>query len=519
MLSTVLCVIALALLVAFYRQRREKMQVFGRMGIPGPRPHFLFGNLLSFFRKSFYIKYQEWYREYGKTFGYFEGPTAVLVTTNMELLHEVFVKQFKKFHARKVFPVQVDPDRDENVHMFFARGERWRRLRSIINPAFSTTKMRNMTPMINTRIDHLMAVVDTYGRNDDDFDVYDVFQRLTMDTIAECGLGLENSSLKNPDDCWLKHSRKVITDTTKRPFLFLLGFIFPKFHELWITIYKLLGYLSFNPVFWLEEKIKEIVNERKDLQVNKVDLLHLMLNSEYDPNTGIEELDAANKMVRKRLLTTEELTAQSLLFLLAGYETTSTTLAYIVYEMAVNQKVQTTLQEEIDRYFPDQADNPSYDAIQRMEYLDMVWCETLRKCPLASTVVARECMENCIIEGIKLTKGMLIHANVWALHYNAELWGEDPDQFVPERFSAERKRKRNPMAWMPFGSGPRACVGLRLAQLQGKMAMIRLFKNYRIVPSEKLSIPLKYVEGATIIPKNGVPIKVYRRNIDDSRGT
>lgn len=66
---------------------------------------------------------------------------------------------------------------------------------------------------------------------------------------------------------------------------------------------------------------------------------------------------------------------------------------------------------------------------------------------------------------------------------------------------------------MPFGSGPRTCVGLRLAQLEGKMAMVRLLKHYTIVPSEKLEIPLKYVEGATIIPKDGVPVRVHRRNI------
>jgi len=85
------------------------------------------------------------------------------------------------------------------------------------------------------------------------------------------------------------------------------------------------------------------------------------------------------------LLLFQELGSQCLLFLLSGYETTSTTLAYVMYEMAKNQGVQKILQEEIDKYYPDDEDMVEYDNVMKMEYLDMVWCETLRKYPLAST--------------------------------------------------------------------------------------------------------------------------------------
>ncbi|KAK3094487.1 hypothetical protein FSP39_002359 [Pinctada imbricata] len=324
------------------------------MSIPGPKPNFLFGNLLSFFRKPFFQAYQDWYGEYGKTFGYFEGPTPILVTADLDVLYEVFVKQFKTFHARKVWPVQVDPDRDENVHMFFARGERWRRLRSIVNPAFSTSKMRLMTPMINQRIDQMMSVIDNHCTNQTDFDAYGIFQRLTFDTIADCGFGLKTDAMNNPDDECIKHCRGVIADTTKRPFLFMLGFIFPKFHALWIAIYNFLHHITFNPVFWLEDKMREIVRNQKKNKPSRTNLLELMLTSEYDAtkdNIDVGEIDMNDKVVKRRLLTNEELVAQCLLFLLAGYETTSTTLAYIFYELAVNPKAQRRLQEENRRAF------------------------------------------------------------------------------------------------------------------------------------------------------------------------
>lgn len=67
------------------------------------------------------------------------------------------------------------------------------------------------------------------------------------------------------------------------------------------------------------------------------------------------------------------------------------------------------------------------------------------------------------------------------------------------------------MAWLPFGGGPRTCVGLRLAQLEGKMAICKLLKHYSFIPSDKLDVPIKCIEGATIIPKHGVPVTAIPR--------
>ncbi|KAL3863942.1 hypothetical protein ACJMK2_005663 [Sinanodonta woodiana] len=488
------------------------------MAIPGPKPNFLFGNLLSFWRKSLHRSYQDWAKEYGKTFGYFEGPSPVLVTSDVDLLHEVLVKNFKKFHARKVWPVQVDPDNDEDVHMFFARGERWRRLRSIANPAFSTVKMRQMSPLINQQINNLIDVIGTKNEKSEEFNIYELLQRLTLDTIAKCGFGLEANSVEQPNDEYLENCRGVINDTTKRPILFMFGFLFPALHSLWINIYYFLGKIKFNPVIWLEKRIETVINERKQQQraPNKSVLMDLFLQSEWDPHKTEEEVLDENKDVvdiiaKQRFLSTEELRSQCLLFLLSGYETTSTAMAYLMYEMAANPDMQQKLQEEIDQHFQTDMLEPGYDTVMKMEYLDMVWCETLRKYPLASTVVARQCTESTEVGGMLIPEGMVIQANIWDVHYNSTLWGENTHRFDPERFREESKRSRHPMAWIPFGGGPRTCVGLRLAQLEGKMTVVRVFKEFTLTLGRSSQGPLEVVEGATIFPKNGVHVKALRR--------
>ncbi|KAL5015759.1 hypothetical protein ScPMuIL_005348 [Solemya velum] len=517
MFAAVACVVVLLLVGIFYRGRRTQMQFFKKLGLYGPAPNFIVGNILSFWNKTLSQVYCEWKEQYGETYGYFEGPTPVIVSSNLDLLHQVFVKRFKSFYARKVFPVQVDPDKDEDVHMFFARGERWRRLRSIVNPAFSTPKMRMMAPMINKRIDSLMDVVNAFCSTNKEFESHDLFQRLTLDTIANCGFGLDANSMQQPDDSYLKHCRGVISDTTKRPLLFLLGFSFPNLRPVWIRLYNIVGVLFKNPAFWLEDKMRTVINKRKtSLTTNKKDLLELMINAEYNPNekgAEIEQLENNHaEFSKKKYLSKDELRLQCLLFLLAGYETTSTSLAYIMYELTMNPNVQATLQQEIDTYFPDQTDELSYDVVTKMEYLDMVWCETLRKYPLASSVTARQCMETSEVNGLVIEKDTIVQANVWDIHYDPEYWGEDTHTFDPLRFTLDKKQTRHPMAWMPFGGGPRTCVGLRLAQIETKMAIVRLFKTFSFLPSSELRRPLKLVEGATILPVGGVKVKAIRRS-------
>ncbi|XP_041369842.1 cytochrome P450 3A24-like [Gigantopelta aegis] len=488
------------------------MQIFNDMGVHGPTPNFLFGNLLSLRNMGFHKIYQVWNKMYGKTFGYFEGPSPVLVTSDEKILHQVFVKQFSKFHARKVFPVQVDPDYDENVHMFFARGDRWKRLRSIANPAFSSAKLRKMVPILNDCFTTLVATVKSTSDAVADVDIRDLFQRLTLDTISRCGFGLDSRSIENLDDSFFKHCKGVIADTTKRPWLFLFGFIFPALHALWIAIYKLLGYLQYNPVFWLEKQLGDVIQDRKNENYRRDDLLQLMIDAKFvDENCNVIPKEQVTKEMIMKKLTNDEIIAQSFLFMLAGFETTSTTLSYVFYELATNPDVQKKLRDEVDQHFPTKDDKPCYDSVSKLQYLDMVICETLRKYPLASGVIARKCMETCEVEGLIIPKDTIVQADVWSLHRRRDLWGDDVESFNPERFTPEKKLERHPMAWMAFGGGPRSCAGLRFALLQMKMVTVELVKNFILLPAKNLEKPLTLTEGATVIPKFGINLNVISR--------
>ncbi|CAF3943139.1 unnamed protein product [Rotaria sp. Silwood1] len=186
-------------------------------------------------------------------------------------------------------------------------------------------------------------------------------------------------------------------------------------------------------------------------------------------------------------LTREEIISNILIFMLAGYETTSTALAYATYELARHPEVLQKLQAEIDQLPLGNGDSsdektkeyPDYDVVAQMPYMDMFVSEVLRMYPIANTAINRCASEDTIVQGIKIEKGTLVHADIYSIHYDRELWGpEDPYVFFPER----HETKRHPMAYLPFGAGPRQCIGMRFALIEMKMLLVRMLREYSILP-------------------------------------
>jgi cytochrome P450 len=229
---------------------------------------------------------------------------------------------------------------------------------------------------------------------------------------------------------------------------------------------------------------KNVVDKRrasKD-QAQRNDLLQLMVEASQVEGEGA--------------MTYEETIADCLLVLLAGYDTSSNTLAFVTYLLAVHQDVQERLATEIGNYFQDNPESSMYEASHELEYLEMVVCEALRMYPPA-TMTSRVCEKDCLTQGLSVRKGTLIFIPTVDIHHDPELW-EDPEKFDPERFSKENKSSHPVTAYQPFGVGPRNCIGMRFAQLEIKMTLIEVLRNYRITTTPDTKIPLKETCGTFI---------------------
>ena len=242
--------------------------------------------------------------------------------------------------------------------------------------------------------------------------------------------------------------------------------------------------------------VREIIKSRRQQGPSgRKDLLQLMMNA--NDETTVEGISR---------LSDDEIEAQSVIFLLAGYETSSNTLSFTLYYLAVNPDVQEKLRKEISEALESNAKKPLYDVAQNIEYLDCVIKESQRLCPPAAQV-NRECSEDYDLNGIHIPAGTEVIIPVYSLHHDPDAW-EEPEKFDPERFRGSAKDARHAFQFIPFGAGPRNCIGMRFALLEIKVALVRILMKYKFVQSPETQVPLVVHAGGTLSAKDGVCVRV-----------
>ncbi|CAF1145873.1 unnamed protein product [Adineta steineri] len=531
--TCILLAVLFILIIAYLWHIRSTYEFFTKLNIPGPPPVLFFGNFLDIIKsKRSSLSIHKWTEKYGRIFGYFEGHTPILVVSDPDVLQDVFIKSFSNFHSRRSFPLEKRDGRD--VHLFGATGLRWKRQRFVINPTFSSAKLKQMSPLIHQSIDVLMEKLSNEYKKGEPFDIYAYFKRFTMDTIWSCGFGVDTDMQNNINDPYLTHSQDIFKP--KFRLNVILALFITELKLFWVKLDEVQSairnwirhhipitktFIGSSPVKWIMKETKKVIDKRQLIgQTNRTDLLQLMLESATDKDiihdrraSFVTNDDTGVEMPLIRKLTKHEIASNVFLFMIAGYETTSTALSYVTYVLATHPEEQQKLQEHIDTHFnpENEHDMPSYDTISQMDYLDMFIRETLRMYPIVPIAINRQSTEDFQIKGIgTIPAGTIIGIDMLTLHFDNDLWGPvDPHVFYPERFAT----KRHPMAWLPFGAGPRNCVGMRFALMEMKMTLVRLLKLYSLVScGDKTEKAFKNLHEAFVIAPSEAIIRLERRN-------
>lgn len=226
------------------------------------------------------------------------------------------------------------------------------------------------------------------------------------------------------------------------------------------------------------------------------------LGSELKANTGF-----VNKQ-----LSEDEAMAQCVLFFLAGQDTTSSVIAYAMYLLALHPDIQESLRKEADECFKNEGDEPSLDAVSKLKCLHGVVSETLRMYPPASRL-ERSAIEDCVLgdTNIKITKGTTIGIPIFAMHHDPTYF-PDPDKFDPERFSDENVGSIQPYTYLPFGAGPRNCIGMRFALHAVKLCLLHSIHNVKFVRTEKTKVPLEFEKGFGLMNAKDMIVGIRHRS-------
>lgn len=210
-----------------------------------------------------------------------------------------------------------------------------------------------------------------------------------------------------------------------------------------------------------------------------------------DPETG-------------QALTDDDICHELVLFLLAGHDTTSTTLCYTLWALGRNPDIQARVHDEVDD-FGDRELTPG--DVRHLTYAVQVLHEALRLCPPAAGT-PRLLNEDLTVDGYRAEAGTVAIVNFYAMHRDPTLW-DDPMTFDPDRFSPERSTGRNRWQYLPFGGGPRSCVGDHFAMLEAALALATLM---RAVSVHALRDDFPVETPFTVMAAAPVPARITQRH-------
>ncbi|KAK7867290.1 hypothetical protein R5R35_002117 [Gryllus longicercus] len=511
-----------------------------KRGVPYLQPEPFFGNVreITLLKKSMADVLTGLYRHFeGKRFaGIFMSRTPSMLLIDPELVKNVLVKDFGHFQDRGH---NFDEDKDPlSAHLFNLGGSKWRKLRTKMTPTFTSGKMKMMFHLMEECSSQLQMYLADVANASQGVELREVLAKFTTDVIGTCAFGLQLNSMSESESEFRKMGKKVFDPSVINDIRRFLGLLIP-------ALAKVLRVrmVSEDTTAFFTQAVKDTVEYREKNNVKRNDFLQLLIQmkngkieQEYDPliNNNFFDTPQKNGFAMQNgsklsnghgtqngklrddddlELTDNLLAAQAFVFFLAGFETSATTMSFALHELAVNPDIQEKLREEVDATYEKCGGKLTYDAVQEMDYLDKVLSEALRKYP-PGHVLVRQCTRDYAVPGssVVLEKGLRVLVPVYAMHHDAKYYPE-PERFDPERFSPEQKAQRPPFTYLPFGEGPRLCIGMRFGLLQAKVGLAALISRYQFHVCERTSIPLT-IEPRTIVtsPKGGIWLRVSPRS-------
>ncbi|KAJ0177475.1 hypothetical protein K1T71_007484 [Dendrolimus kikuchii] len=413
---------------------------------------------------------------------YFEGTTPVLLIRDPDIIKNITIKDFDHFvNHRQFFGEENDVLFASSL--FLLKDDKWRNMRTTLSPAFTGSKMRAMMPLM---IDISKKIVNYLrDKTSEDVLVDELIRRYTSDVMASAGFGLQINSLLDKDNELYMIGQTLFHFSTMQRILLFTTAWFPKLSK--ILLLSLYRYL-------IRYKLKSI-------EIKSIPDVRSLKNRRACMTRAMNVKEASevfkNKPEWRSVLhwTESEMASQVFLFFIAGFESSASTLVMCIHELALNPRIEEKLYQEIKKFKEIKGDL-KYDNIDELQYLDCVLNEVSRKWAVAM-IMDRVCNKAYVLppprKGGKpytIKPGEMVYNMVNSIHMDPKYYPE-PEKFDPERFSSGNKHKIQPFTFMPFGVGPRNCIGSRFAILELKVLLYYLVLNYRITKTKKTLNPVK----------------------------
>ncbi|XP_055696374.1 cytochrome P450 6a9-like [Lutzomyia longipalpis] len=341
--------------------------------------------------------------------------------------------------------------------------------------------------------------LEPIAQKNEEIEIKDVLSRFTTDVIGNCAFGIECNSLKKPDAEFRRIGKRVVEFSS---FEIMRAFFLGMFQNLGRAFRMKITKPDVSEFFM--RLLRETTHYRDKNNIKRNDFLSLLMQIMKTGKLEGDETDLGK-------MTFEELAAQTFLFFIAGYETSSSTMTFALYELAQHQDIQDRAREEVKKVLEKYNGEYTYEACLEFKYIDQIIHESLRKYPIVDSLL-RSCGQDYNVPGTKhvIEKGTFFNISVYAIHHDPDIY-PDPEKFDPDRFTEENVKNRHPYAWLPFGEGPRICVGMRFGMMQTRVGIASLLSKYRVITCPKTLIPLVLEPSNFVMtPKGGMWLKLEK---------
>lgn len=457
-LEVLLLVVLIAYIYHYYSttywKRKNVVQVAGEFVFGSIRDLVLKKETMSEFFHRIYNEHKS-----HPVVGFYSFYRPMLMVNDPKLIHQVLIKDFNKFYNNG-FRVHIKVDPMFGINPFVTPGlQRWKFVRSLHLPLLTPMKLKEYVSYIikvGTNMTEFLK-----NKNSEPILVKDLSSYYTIDNVASCAYGCEPTAFTDPENGFTKHASYQFF--TPSIIANLSALFFPK-----VAKYFRMRIVSQETEDFFVSMVKSVINFRVNNNVERNDIIgHLI------------KLNAKMMEEKKKGFTDLEFAGHSMTFYVNGFETSSSQLSFMLLEVANRPDVQEQLRNEIFSV-GQKFEDFDYDKVNSMEYLGMVLDETLRMHPLIP-ILSRESTERVQVGDVVIEKGTKVFIPVVCLHKDPNLF-PDPYSFVPERFAEKNKDAIVKCTYLPFGEGPRKCLGFRFAKLQLKLALVFLLMNFKILP-------------------------------------
>ncbi|XP_020597073.1 cytochrome P450 CYP72A219-like [Phalaenopsis equestris] len=412
-------------------------------------------------------------------------PHPRVIIMDPELVKSILSTKFGQFE--KVKPTAIS--RQLFVGLAVCEGEKWVKRRRIVSPAFHVEKLKIMMPAFSACCDELISRWEDLADNVGVFEtnVWSEFQKLSGDIISRSAFGSSYNVGRRIFEL-LREQMELVMQASRN--LYIPGFRFiptqknkrrSKIHKEIVALLKIM----------IEQR--EHVIKKGEVVPN--DLLGLLMESNQRHDQEGDHLQDVN-------LTTNDVIEECKLFYFAGQETTSVLLTWTMILLSMHPYWQDQAREEVLQVFGQ--NKPTFEELNRLRILTMILYEVLRLYPPGVTLL-RQTYKEVKLGEFTFPPEVQLVLPILLLHHSKEFWGEDAEEFNPDRFSeGVSNATKNQLIFFPFGWGPRICIGQSFALIEAKMALARILQRF----SAELSPSYTHAPHTilTLCPQHGAQV-------------